>query len=162
MYVELGVGTDQCDAAEEARPDVVGMPSAIRSSFAGHHERQELAAGQRFAEQLIHGKGTTHRTRRTGTQAAAERHLLVDFHFDAEVSPTQVTQQIQGGHTGGVQLGIQGEATVVPRDFRDAKARLGRSANDDLVAREFDGETEHIEAASHVGHGGGRENPDFL
>ena len=107
MHVELRIGANQRDTTEQARPDIVRMPSTISGGFASDHEREELSTGQRFAEKLVHGKGTADCARGAGTQAAAERHLLMNFHFNTKVGPTQVTQQVQSGDTGSIQLRVE-------------------------------------------------------
>ena len=39
-HVELSVRTDEGDATQETRSDVIGMPGSIGSGFAGDHERE--------------------------------------------------------------------------------------------------------------------------
>ena len=160
--VELGVGTDEGDAAEEARADVVGMPGAIGRGFAGDDERQELTTRQRFTEETVDHEGAADRARGAGAEAAAEGHLLVDLHLDAEVALAEVTEQRVGGDAGGVLLGVEGQAAVVTGDLGDAEAGGGREAGHDLVAGGVDAEAKHVETAGHVGHGGRRKDTDFF
>ncbi len=53
---------------------------------------------------MIYREGTRHRTRGAGTKSTTERHLLVDLHFDTNVTQTEVTKQIEYSNTRRVEF----------------------------------------------------------
>lgn len=65
-------------------------------------------------------------------------------------------------NTGGIQFRIQRQPPVIAGNLADCQTGLWRETGDDFVAGQIDGKAQDVEAASDIGHGGGRKDPDFL
>src|SRR5690554_337241 len=129
-------------------------------SFQG--QRKHLKKRERLAHKLVDSKQAGHGAGSTRSQAASDRHLLIEFNVDSGTRLSDQVQVILHRCTDRIAVGFPGQASVIAFNvpyFHNIG--IGQS-HDYFITRLIKGEAQNIVSADHISYGGRGKYRDFV
>lgn len=158
--VQRPVPADQHHAAQQGRPDVVGMGRAADQRFAHHGELHQPFRRKGAAQQFVQPVDGCGRRGGARSDAASGRYLFENRDFD----PHGLSVRFEQGRDGrgyDIVFGFFGESLpALVADRKPARTRFGGDL--DPVAHAVERQAHDVEAAAQIRHRSGGENLDMF